>query len=885
MSNPQQQYNPPRWADRLLERVCAEEVVETLQGDLHELYFQRRQSGSKIKADLYYFLEVLDMCRPFVLKRRKSNNSNYKAMYYNYLKVAWRNLLKYKTYSAIKIGGFAIGIAAFILISLFVQDELTYDQYYSNQERLFRLINVNNDPADFSKWTSFPAQIGQVLNESFPEIEKAARLIPHEWFDGGSNQMRRADQVINTYEEGFAYADPALLEILEMPMIYGSYTSALSEPNSIVLTKSKADKYFPDRDPIGESIILNDDEANAFKVSGVIANFPSNGHLQFDFFITLAHREFWPGEQTNWCCWNYNPYILVRPGADVAALEEKLLLIRDDYVDKFMRATGNQAADDNQKYHSFELQPIGDVHLYNEDIYDNFAHGDIKIVWLFVAIAGFVLLLASINFINLSTAKSANRAKEVGLRKVVGSSRSSLVQQFLSESILFSLISAMMGLLLAILMLPYFNSIADKSMVLPLSEWWFGPILLGFVLIVGTLSGLYPSFYLSAFRPIDVLKGALSRGSKSSALRSGMVVFQFATSIVLIIGAVMVYRQMQFIMNKDLGFEKEQVLMIQGTETMGSRTEAFKDELLKLSSVKQVASTSYLPVAGTKRDGNGFWIDGRDKIDRSVGAERWEVDKDYISTMGIKLLEGRNFQDMVSDSSSIIINKRMAKELGLKDPIGTKLFTWETWNVIGVIEDFHFENMREEIGPLALCLGDEGSILSVKMGTDELPETLAAIENVWDDFMPNQPIRISFLDDAYERMYADVQRTGSVFTSFSVLAIIVACLGLFGLSAFMVEQRSKEISIRKVLGASTQVIFQLLTVNFLKMIGMALLIAFPIGWYLVQQWLNDFEYRTSVSWDVFAVAGVAVVLIAMITVSYESVKALLTDPVKGLRSE
>jgi len=884
VSNSQQQ-RPPVWADRLLQRLCAEEVVETIQGDLHELYFKRRQIHSKIKSDLIYFLEVLDMCRPFALKRRKSNNSIYKAMYYNYLKVAWRNLLKYRTYSIIKIGGFAIGIAAFILISMFVKDELSYDLHYRNQDRLYRVINVYNDPADFGKWTSFPAQIGQVLNESFPEIEMAGRLIVHDWFDAGNNQMRRVDQVINTYEEGFAYADPSLLEILEMPMIYGNNATALSEPNSIVLTKSKADKYFPDRDPVGESIVLNDDEEKTFTVGGVVADLPINGHLQANFFITLAHREFWPGEQTNWCCWNYRPNILVKPGTDVTALEEKLLLIRNDYVDKYMRATGNQNADDNQKYHTFELQPISDIHLYNEGIHDNFSHGDIKIVWLFVAIAGFILLLACINFINLSTAKSANRAREVGLRKVVGSTRRSLVQQFLAESMLFSFISAVVGILVAMLMLPYFNAIADKSMILPLTEWWFGPLLFGFVIIVGLLSGLYPSFYLSAFRPVEVLKGSLSRGSKSSTLRSVMVIFQFSTSVVLIIGAVMIYRQMEFVLEKDLGFDKEQVLMIQGIETLNQQTEAFKDELLKLTAIKSAASSSYFPVAGTRRNGNSFWIHGRDKIDRAVDGQNWGVDKDYITTMGIELVEGRDFEDMASDSSSIIINKRMAKELGLKDPIGTKLFTWETWNVIGVIEDFHFENMREEIEPLALRLENGASILSVKLATDDLPATLTSIEDSWDKFMPNQPIRISFLDDAYERMYEDVQRTGSVFTSFSILAVIVACLGLFGLSAFMVEQRNREISIRKVLGASANTIFQLLTMNFLKMIGIALLIAFPIGWYLVKEWLNDFEYRTTIGWDVFALAGLAVLLLAMITISYESNRALLTNPIKGLRSE
>lgn len=438
-----------------------------------------------------------------------------------------------------------------------------------------------------------------------------------------------------------------------------------------------------------------------------------------------------------------------------------------------------------------------------------------------MVIAVFILLLACIN---LSTAKSSNRAKEIGLRKVIGSFRSHLIQQFLTQSILYSAISVILGLGLAMLFLPFFNEVSDKSLVLPLAVWWIAPSLIGFILSIGLITGIYPGFYLSAFKPIDVL-----RGSKSSKLRSVMVVFQFTTSIVLIVGAMMVYRQMEYILNKDIGFDKDQVIMLQGANTLGDKLSTFKNEILKLPEVQNAAFSNYLSVAGTKRNGNTFYKEGRDKIDKGVSAQRWKVDKDYIKTMGMKILEGRGFSDRASDSSAIIINQTMTKKLNIENPIGERIFNWESWNVIGVVEDFHFSTVKYSIRPLSMVRGNEGSIIAIKVNTKDMAASLTSITQAWDIFMPNQPIRYSFLDEAYARMYEDVQRTANLFTIFAFLAIIVACLGLFDLSAFLTEQRSKEISIRKVLGASFQVIFQMLTFDFLKMMLISIILAIPIG--------------------------------------------------------
>ena len=879
-------HEPPRWLTWLLRKICSKRVIETIEGDLWELYGIRRKKMSVFKAQCLFFCEVLDMIRPFAIKRNRSNNSIYTAMFKNYFKVAWRNLFKHKMYSSIKIGGFGIGICACILILLFIQDELSYDTHYEKTSSIYRLINVQTIPGEELNWTSFPPQTGQVLRENFPEIELAGRLIPQDWFDAGSNQFRRQDRMQNSYEEGFAYADQDLIEILEIPMVFGKRTTALAEPNSILISRSKAEKYFPGEDPTGQLVVLNDNTENPYVIGGVMEDFPEHSHLQFDFLLTLTAREFWPGEQTNWCCWNYSPYIRVKPGTDKAALEEKLLLIRDNFIIQYALDQGEADVDDYQ-YHAFMLQPIADIHLRSREIMDVLPHGDIQVVNMFGAIAILILLLSCVNFINLSTAKSANRAKEVGLRKVVGSHRMDLIRQFLTESLVFSALAMVLGVALTYLTLPLFNDLANKTLELNWGVWWFAPLLVFTTLVIGVLAGLYPSFYLSAFQPIQVLKGEKSRGSKSSSLRGVMVVFQFTVSIILIIGALSVHRQMQFIIHSDVGFDKEQVLMIQGTNTLREKANTFKEEITQLAAVKSSSLSNYMPVKGTSRDTNAFYKEGRSKLDPSVGGQMWRADDQYLETLGIGLLQGRMFDmDRASDSSAIIINEEMVKELGLEEPLGARIENFQrVWTVVGVMENFHFDNLRNEIRPLAMVAGNFGQIIAVKIQAEDMSDVLADITKVWDEFMPNQPIRYAFLDESFNRMYADVERTVKVFTAFAFLAVIVACLGLFGLSAFIMEQRSKEISIRKVLGASFKKILFLLTQNFVVLLLISMIIAIPIGWFLMHEWLAEFKYQVSLGWGVFAIAAVLVALIALLTVSFESIKAAFVNPVRGLRSE
>ncbi|QHT71909.1 FtsX-like permease family protein [Rhodocytophaga rosea] len=807
-------------------------------------------------------------------------------MFESYFRIAWRNMFKHKTYSSIKIGGFALGIAACLLISLFIRDELSYDQHIPDKDRIYRVVQVYNDNGEIKKGVAWPAPFATAIKQDYPEIERVGRLNPSELFGAGSNQIRRVDVLENTYEEGFTYADQQMLDMLKVPMVYGERKNALAQPNTIALSKSKADKFFPGENPVGKVMILNNDEKNPFTVGGVFEDFPANSHLTYDFLITMTSREFWPGEQTYWGASNYPTYIVVRPDTDARQLEKKLLSILTNYYLPLLKKEGAPNPEELLKKASFSLQPITDIHLKSDKIQDRLNHGDIRFVWIFGAVAAFILIIACINFINLSTAKSANRAKEVGIRKVVGSFRSSLVKQFLTESMLFSFLSFAIGILLAVLLLPYFNTLSAKSLSLPWMEWWLFPILIGAAVVIGIIAGLYPAFYLSAFKPIDVLKGKLSRGSKSSNTRSLLVIFQFTTSIVLIIGTFIIYRQMNYIMNKKIGFDKDQVVLLQGVHTLGEKVQTLKTELLRLPEVKHVSVSDYLPIKGTKRNGNGFHRESGPNADQEVSAQFWQVDQDYLQTMGITLIEGRNFSaQMATDSQAVIINQAMVKKMGFKNPTQERIKNWETWQIIGVIEDFHFESMRDSIQPMVLALGNSPSVVSVKVKTTDMAGALQAVQKVWKEVAPYQPIRYTFLDESFAKMYEDVQRAGRVFSSFAILAIIVACLGLYGLSSFMVEQRSKEIGIRLVLGASIQNIFSLLTINFVKLVLISFAIAVPIAWYMMNKWLEDFVYRTPVSASIFVFAGLTALLIALFTISYQAIRAALVNPVKNLRSE
>ncbi|MEO0874340.1 MAG: ABC transporter permease, partial [Bacteroidota bacterium] len=661
---------PPPWADRFLEWFCHPDLLEEIQGDIHELFTIREAEKGTTAARRYFAWDVI---RSFRLSTVKNFDLLISPdMLKMNARIAFRQMLKQKVFTFIKIGGFALGMAACLLISLYIKDELAYDQHYAEGDRLYRMVSYNSIfPEAWAGHVFFPAPMAQALLEDYPEIESAARITPGGLFGGGSNTLRRADQQENFFEEGFLLVDHELLDVLEIPIIQGAPAEALASPLSIVISAKKAAQYFPEEDPIGKSLIINDELDKPYVISGVMRDMPIQSHLApIDFLVTLTEVEFWQGEQQYWRANNYHTYVRLQEGTDVADLEQKLLGLVDKY---YLPSTIAEGVNDPEKEvgeMTFGLQPVGDIYLKSAGIMDLLPHGDIRFVRLLGAIVIFILLLAVINFVNLSTAKSANRAREVGMRKVVGSQRGQLVQQFLTESTLISILALSFAILLAGGFLPYFNQLTDKNLVMPWLAWWFLPGALLGGLLLGIIAGFYPALFLSTFKPIDVLRGHLSRGAKSSSVRNGLVVFQFATSVVLIAGTFVIYQQMNYILNKELGFDKDQVVIIQGANTLGDQVATFKEELQRMPDVQSVSIGDYLPIDGTQRNSNRFGVDNGEQV---IG-QFWLVDHDYVSTLGMEVIQGRDFsRAMSTDSTGMIINEAMARELGYDNPIGHRL--------------------------------------------------------------------------------------------------------------------------------------------------------------------------------------------------------------------
>ena len=807
-------------------------------------------------------------------------------MFRNNFKIAWRNLAGQKMYSSINIGGFALGIAACVLIALFIRDEFSYDRHYPEGDRLYRVVLVYNVDGDIFKGATFPAPFAKALKEEFPEIEQVGRLNQTEFFGAGSNEIRRADKIMNTHEQNFAFADQGLLDIFQLPMINGDRAHALDELGSIVISKQMAAKYFPNEDPIGKTVIINNNVSKPYRVAGVM-EFPSHSHFQSDFLMTIEGG-FYPGEQTNWRSSSYYTYVLLYPGTDVAQLESKFSVITKKYILPSQQQDGYVDAEKLADMISYELQPVRDIHLKSTGIDDGLRHGDIRFVWLYGIIAGFILVIASINFINLSTAKSANRAKEVGVRKTIGSNNGNLIGQFLTESVLYSGLSFILGMMLAVLLLPYFNMLSAKSLMISWTEWWrVLPLLAILSVIIGILAGLYPALCLSSFKPASVLKGSTSRGSKGSRMRSILVVFQFTISIILIASTLIIYRQVGYILNKKLGFDKDQVLLLHGANTLGDQVNTLKNELLKLPEVKSVSISDYLPISGTKRDGNALWNEGKATTEPPVYGQFWRVDHDYINTMGMNIIDGRNFSaDLPTDSKAAIINQTLAKELDLANPVGKWIQNqWHAFEVIGIVEDFHYESMKQDIGGMCLVLGNSPNIISVKVNTSEMSELIQSVSKVWNSFSVNQPIRYTFLDESFAMMYTDIQRMGLIFSTFALLAIIIACLGLLALSSFMAAQRIKEIGIRKVLGASISNVTFTLCKNFLMLVVISNVVSWPVAFYFMNKWLQGFVYRIKIDWWIFFLSGGIALSIALLTISFRAIKTALANPVEALRYE
>ena len=808
-------------------------------------------------------------------------------MFKNYFKIAVRNLWKNKGFTFINIAGLAIGLSCFILIALYVVDELSYDRFYPNAERIYRIDADIKFGGNQLTLTESSDPMGSTLKKDYPQVEEYTRIYASE----GDKLVRKGNDYIN--EDKIVYADSTFFKIFPQKLISGETKDALDAPNTVVISETAAKKYFSTGDAAGKIVEI---DKKPFKVTAVIKDMPHNSHFHFDFILSMKNVDYgWNNFLSN----NFQTYIELKPGTDYQVFEKNFDQVLDKYVlpqaKQYM--PGLNSMEEFRKsgnYLNYFLTPLTKIHLYSHRFPEFEANGNIQYVYIFGAIALFILLIACINFMNLSTARSASRAKEVGIRKVLGTEKKNLVTQFLSESTLMAIISLALAMIIAYFVLPLFNNIASKSLSLDsIVSSGFLPFLIALPFLVGLLAGLYPAFFLSKFKPVVVLKGKINAGFKKSFLRSGLVVFQFFTSIVLIIGTVVVYKQLHFIQTTNLGFSKDQVLMIDGAGALGKNDEAFKNDVLGMQGVKSGTVSGYLPVASSRSD-NTYSKDAVMDPKNALSMQNWVVDYDYINTLGMQIVKGRNFsKDFGTDSTAVILNETAAKVLGYADPIGKKIYQstdgngkrMTAYTIIGIVKDFHFESLRENIYPLGLMLGHNNSEMSFKIATSNIKPLISQIQSKWKALAPGMPFSYRFLDDAFNKMYRSEQRVGQVSITFSLLAILIACLGLFGLVTYMAEQRTKEIGVRKVLGATVSNIVTMLSKDFLKLVAIASLFAFPVAWWVMHQWLQDFAFRIKIEWWVFILAALIALLIALLTVSVQAIKAAIANPVKSLRTE
>jgi putative ABC transport system permease protein len=803
----------------------------------------------------------------------------------NYFKIAFRNLWRNKAFSAINIFGLAIGIATCLIIMLFVQNELSYDRFNKKADQMVRVVFRGTVEGQKMKEANVMPPVARTLLNNYPEVKQATRLQ-----QGGSPIVVYGDKSFK--EDAFAYVDPNFFMVFTLPLLEGDPKTALQQPNTIVITEAIAHKYFGNNDPLGKVLTFKD-RNTSFKVTGLIDKVPVNSHFHFDLFASMKNV---PDATSNsFMTSGYYTYLVLDKGYDYKKLEAKLPQLVDKYIGpQLQQGMGISMAQFRQKGNDIGLylQPLTDIHLHSDFTNDLEPEGDIRYVYIFSAIALFMLLIACINFMNLSTAGASKRAREVGIRKVLGSLKMELVRQFLIESILLTTIALVLAIVFVNLALPFFNSFSGKELSIQFtSNPWILPGLLLMVIITGIFAGSYPAFFLSSLKPAAVLKGKFSSGKKTLGLRSGLVVFQFFISIVLIAGTTIVYRQLAYIQNVKLGYDKNQVIVLPETWLLGKNQDAFYNEILQDPRVVNVSISGYLPAGDSY--GNNFFIYPGNNQAQLVKTLRYDVDYNYLATLGMKMVYGRNFsKDFGTDSSGIIINETAAKAMGWEQNALDKIISsrdnngiQKSYHVIGVVKDFHFKSMHELISPLVMLLGHGAGTMIVKAKTKDIAGLLANMKKNWASLSAEGPISYSFLDERVQKTYEAEQKMGFILGIFAGLTILVACLGLFGLVTFTAEQRTKEIGIRKVLGAGVPGIVQLLSKDFLKLVFVSIVLATPVAWWAMNKWLQDFAYRITISWWMFAIAGAVAILIALFTVSFKAIKAAMANPVKSLRSE
>ncbi|MGC4035874.1 MAG: ABC transporter permease [Chitinophagaceae bacterium] len=794
----------------------------------------------------------------------------------NLLLVALRNFKRDKWYSLLNILGLMIGITFSLFLIFYIKDELSYDRYNKKADRIYRIgAHIKEADKDTMKWVSTPYPLAPALSKDYPEVEEAVRFVG----GGGKTMFRNGD--LRYYEDKVFFCDSNIFRVFTHEFIEGNPNTALVEPNSIVLTQSLAERYFgKNKSYFGKT--LQNDKNDVYKVTAVIKDVPKNSHLIFNALISSSTlpKDF----ANNWGGFGFHTYVLLRPNTNPVAFDKKLLPMYDKYMAPIF-------AKFNIKI-KLAVQPITSIHLYSDLQGEPEELGSISYIYIFAAVALFMLIIACINYMNLTTARSARRAKEIGIRKVTGSTKSQLVAQFLIESVLTAIIALILSLGLIALFLPMFNSLSGKFITFgSLLQPGTLLILIAIILFVGFGGGSYPAFYLSKFNPINILKGSLSKGSSNATLRRVLVVVQFSISMIMLICTWVVYGQLKYLRNKDLGFNKEQVLSLQANSNNDIRSKvlAFKNEVRKNPQVLSVSTSQNTPGSAginfnlySMQSKTGF-------VDK--GVDNYAIDEDFVKTLGMKITKGRNFTGLSDTLRSIIVNENMVKYFEWGDePIGKKVrnpgdtssFYYE---VVGVIKDFNQKSLYNPIAPLMLFYQPNNGALQLKLSPSNIPATIASIEKIWKVNFPDLPFQYTFMDQDFDSQYAADKKRGKIFTAFSVLTIFITCLGLLGLIAFTTEQRQKEISIRKILGAGMGEIVPLITRNFVYLVGISCIVAFPVAYFFMDKWLKVFPYNTGLSVTPFILSALTVLVITLLTVIFHTIKAALANPAQALRTE
>lgn len=801
----------------------------------------------------------------------------------NYIKIAWRNLKRHKLFSLINILGLSLGISTCFIIMLYVQDELSYDKFHENAANIARIVfraDINGGKINESVTM---APVAQTLKNEFPEVKDATRLL-----DYGHPKISYENNVFKDLR--FAFADPNIFDIFTLSMIEGNPKTALLEPHTVVITQSTAKKYFGEEDAIGKTILLATNDDQPYQVTGVIKDIPSNSHFHFDLFGSMTG--FADATSDSWMYGGFHTYLLLKPGSEIEKMEARFPeMVRKYMGPQIQQQMGLSLEQFTTKGNrlGFALQPLTDIHLNAFTTTELEPGGNKMYVYIFGGIALFMVVVACVNFVNLSTANASKRAKEVGIRKVVGSGKFQLVKQFLSESIFITCLSLFIAFVWIQLALPIFNNIAAKDLSFDAKPIF---AFIGLGILVGIVAGIYPAFYLSSFKPIAVLKGKPTTRFKNFNLRSRLVVFQFTISVVLIIGTIVVYQQMKYIQNKDLGFDKEQLITIPNSYALGRNEQVFKQQLLQDSRIISATASWYKPAGPSHYNNALAYAQGNDKD--VVNGVDYHVDEDYIPTMGMHIVSGRNFsKDFVTDSTAIILNETAAQAFGWNGStaVGKTIIRQNSakgdhvpFHVIAVVKNFNFKSLHETISPLYMTLDPEGGLI-FKIKTTEVAGLLSTMKEHWDSYQTEEPFTYAFMDDLFTKAYTAEQKTSVILNIFAVLTIFVACLGLFGLATHTAEQRTKEIGIRKVLGASAIRVTQMLANDFLKPIFIASVIAFPVAWWVMNSWLENFAYRINLAWWMFAFAGGIAFTIAILTICTQAFRAASVNPVDSLRDE